>query len=154
MRRTATPTVNVVMMDHLQNTPPQLNAPRSAADLVAAARARVRSLEPADAHAAMLGGAVVVDVREREELEREGSIAGALHVPRGLLEFVADPASALHDPRLAPDRPVVLYCAVGGRSALAADTLRTLGYVDVSHLGRGFGAWRDAGLPVERPSGA
>jgi rhodanese-related sulfurtransferase len=117
---------------------------------VAAARARTREIAPADVAAAQQAGAVVVDLREPEELQRQGRIPGAVHVPRGMLEWRADPASPSHDPALAPERPVVLYCAGGGRSALAADALRALGYQDVSHLGAGFGGWVSAGQPVER----
>lgn len=120
------------------------------AALVAAARARTREIAPADVAAAQRAGAVVVDLREPEELARDGRIPGAVHVPRGMLEWRADPASASHEPALDPARPVVLYCAGGGRSALAADALRALGYRDVSHLGAGFGGWVGAGQPVER----
>jgi rhodanese-related sulfurtransferase len=120
----------------------------TAADLVAAAQARVRALTPRETADAVAAGAVLLDVREREELELEGTIAGAVHVPRGVLEFVADPASPLHDLRLAPRRPVVIYCSVGGRSALAADTLRQLGYGDVAHLDGGLGAWVAAGFAL------
>jgi rhodanese-related sulfurtransferase len=126
-----------------------VSAPRrTAADLVAEARARTRALTADDVARALEAGAVVVDVREREELAEVGVIPGAVHVPRGVLEFVADPASPLHDHRLDPTRAVVLYCAVGGRSALAADTLRALGYEDVAHLAGGVGEWAASGRPL------
>jgi rhodanese-related sulfurtransferase len=131
--------------------PPDPSADRAptSAELVAAARTRVRELSPRELIAARDAGAVVVDVREREELQATGTIPGAVHVPRGVLEFVADPASPLHHPALDPGRPVVLCCAVGGRSALAADALRALGYVDLAHLGDGMQAWLASGLPTE-----
>jgi rhodanese-related sulfurtransferase len=141
---------------HDPTAPPRASRAVTAADLVAAARARVRALTPAGTAAAVAAGALLLDVREREELELEGVIAGALHVPRGVLEFVADPTSPLHDLRLAPERAVVIYCSIGGRSALAAETLRLLGFPDVAHLDGGLGAWAAAGFavaPHEGPRG-
>ena len=120
----------------------------SVADLVAAARARVEELDPhAFAEQAAPTDAVVVDVREADE-RANGTIAGAVHIPRGMLEFRADPASAYYDERLRPDCRILLYCASGGRSALAADALRQLGYDNVAHLAGGMNAWRDAGMPI------
>jgi rhodanese-related sulfurtransferase len=98
----------------------------------------------------MEAGAVLVDLREGEELRSEGSIPGALHVPRGVLEFAADPASPAHRAGLDPSRRVILHCASGGRSALAVLTLWQLGYENVAHLDGGFAAWRSAGRPVQR----
>jgi rhodanese-related sulfurtransferase len=123
-------------------------APETAGGMVAAARRRVRNLTPGECAAAMARGALVLDVREAEELRLEGTLPGALHVPRGVLEFVADPSSALHHAALVPDRPIVVVCAVGGRSALAADTLGRLGYSQVAHLEGGLEAWRAAGRPL------
>jgi rhodanese-related sulfurtransferase len=91
---------------------------------------------------------VVVDVREADERVATGSIPGAVHVPRGLLEFRADPSHPSHDPRLDPAADVLVYCAAGSRSALAAATLRALGYARVAHLDGGVTAWIDADLPV------
>jgi rhodanese-related sulfurtransferase len=93
-------------------------------------------------------GSVVVDVREADERVATGSIANALHVPRGVLEFRADPTDAGHDPRLRPDARVLLYCSDGTRSALAAAALLTLGYADVAHLQGGVRAWDAASLPL------
>lgn len=127
----------------------------TAAALVGAAARRVRALEPAEfAAAADTGEKVVVDVREADERVRNGFIRGAVHVPRGMLEFRADPTSAYFDERLGPDRHVLLYCAGGGRSALAAETLATLGYRKVAHLRGGLDAWNHAGLPVRGPETA
>lgn len=125
------------------------SATTTAADMVADARRRVAELTPEEFAAELDGGeAVVIDVRETDERIATGSIRGAIHVPRGMLEFRADPTSAYHDPRLRPDRRVLLHCASGGRSALAADALAALGYGDVAHLAGGFTAWTTAGLPV------
>jgi rhodanese-related sulfurtransferase len=82
-------------------------------------------------------------------VEWEQHIKGAVQVPRGLLEFVADPQSPRHKPELNPDRRVIVYCRSGTRAALAALTLKTLGYGDVANLDGGIGAWKEAGLATE-----
>ena len=89
-------------------------------------------------------GVVLVDVRETVELDREGTIPGAVHVPRGLLEFQADPESPIHNDALDPESRLILYCGTGGRSALAAKTLIDMGYSDVASLAGGYAAWREA----------
>jgi len=124
---------------------------RAASELVATARGQVENLTPT-AVATELSGegdVVMVDVREPGERDEHGSIAGAVHVPRGMLEFCADPTSPAHRPDLLPGRRVILHCASGGRSALAAVVLRDMGYCDVAHLDGGLNAWREAGLPIE-----
>ena len=123
---------------------------QTAVDLVTAARGQVENLSPA-ALAAELDdrGVVLVDVREPGERDDQGVIAGAVHVPRGMLEFRADPSSPAHIPDLSPERRVIVHCASGGRSALAAVTLVAMGYRDVAHLDGGLAAWREAGLPVD-----
>lgn len=122
--------------------------PKSASELVAEAKQRVENLTPDDVEREMAAGAVVVDLRESEELAG-GRIPGAVHVPRGMLEFRADPSSPYHDAALDPSARVILHCAAGGRSALAAATLKEMGYDNVAHLDGGFGAWQSAGKPVE-----
>lgn len=89
-------------------------------------------------------GALLVDVRETVEREREGFIPGSVHAPRGFLEFHADPESAAYNSELQPDRRLILYCGTGGRSALAAKTLLDMGYSDVASLAGGYAAWRAA----------
>ena len=109
----------------------------------------VASLTPVEfAAAADDPRTVVVDLREADERVSSGSIAHAVHVPRGLLEFRADPTSAEHDERLRPDARVLLYCGDGARSTLAGMSLRTLGYTDVAQLDGGLVAWNAARLPV------
>lgn len=88
--------------------------------------------------------ALLVDVRETVEIENEGMIPGAVHVPRGLLEFQADPDSPVYNSALRPEQRLILYCGTGGRSALAAKTLHDMGYADVASLAGGFAAWRQA----------
>lgn len=122
----------------------------SASDLVTRAKAEVENLDP-DAVEAELdeGRAVLVDLREAEELEANGRIPGAVHVPRGMLEFRADPTSPYHQEPFDRSKRIILHCASGGRSALAAQTLQTMGYTDVAHLDGGINAWKEAGKPVE-----
>lgn len=117
--------------------------------LVSAAQARVRRVGPVELEAHLLArDAVLVDVREPEELEEHGWIAGAVHVPRGLLEFWADPTSPVHRPELDPRRRTIVYGSTGDRSALAVGSLEALGYRDLAHLDGGIAAWKRAGLPV------
>lgn len=118
---------------------------------VQAASASVPGIAPTEA-AALLDRAdtVFVDVREDSELAKSGKVKGAVHASRGLIEFKADPSSPLHDPVFDPNKTIVLYCASGGRSALAGKALMDLGYRDVRNLG-GFQAWVQAGQPVDLP---
>ena len=90
------------------------------------------------------GEALLVDVRDQAERERDGAIPDSVHVSRGLLEFKADPESPLYNDALRPDRRIILYCGSGGRSALAAKTLHDMGYSDVASLAGGYAAWRKA----------
>lgn len=94
---------------------------------------------------------VLVDIRDVRELQRDGRVPGAFHCPRGLLEFWIDPASPYHKPVFAQDKRFVFFCAGGLRSALAAQTAQRMGLKPVSHIGGGFGAWKEAKGPVEMP---
>jgi rhodanese-related sulfurtransferase len=111
-----------------------------------AAVPRIGAEEAKALHAA--GGAVFIDLREPPEIAASGKVPGALAIPRGLLEFRADPEGASRDPALVQDKVVVTYCASGGRAALAGKTLKELGYKDVRNLG-GFKDWVGAGGGVE-----
>lgn len=123
---------------------------KTAAELVAEAKGRVENLTVDEVAAEMAAGnAVLVDLREPEELATNGKIPGSVHVPRGMLEFRADPTSAYHQEPFEPSRRVIVHCAAGGRSALAAATLQDMGYASVAHLEGGFTAWKEAGRPVE-----
>lgn len=119
------------------------------AERVLEARARVENLDPDRTARQLAEGALVVDLRESAERESTGAIPGAVHVPRGLLEFTADPTMPAHMADLDPGRRTILYCTSGGRSALAVLTLQELGYTDVAHLDGGITAWLAAGRPVE-----
>jgi rhodanese-related sulfurtransferase len=121
----------------------------SAADMLAAARAVVPTITPAEAVELVRSkDALIVDVRDGTEVKASGKAKGAVAVSRGLLEFRADPAASTHDPAFRTDRPILLYCGSGGRAALAGKTLRDLGFTDVRNLG-GFKDWVAAGGEVE-----
>lgn len=123
---------------------------KKAADLVAEAKSRIENLDPeAVEQELQRGDAVLVDIRDAPELEQNGRIPGAVHVPRGMLEFRADTTSPYHEATLDPSKRVILHCASGGRSALAAQTLQEMGYEHVAHLDGGFNAWKEAGKPTE-----
>ncbi len=87
---------------------------------------------------------VIVDVRDANERETDGTIPGSVHAPRGMLEFHADPECPAHLDALDPAKRLVLFCGTGGRSALAAKTLQDMGFEDVASLAGGFEAWRKA----------
>ena len=117
--------------------------------LIGEALAEVASISVDEALALVDGGdAVFVDVRERAEHDA-GAIAGAVAAPRGFLEFIADPATPMHNAALSSGKRLVIYCASGGRSALAAKTLQDMGYSEVANLTGGFQAWTEAGGPIE-----
>ena len=94
------------------------------------------------------GSSVFVDVRDSGDIAASGTIAGAVRVARGMIEFRADETHALHNPALTKDADIVLVCGAGGQAALAGKTLKEMGYTSVSNVG-GFPAWRDAGGPTE-----
>ena len=128
---------------------------KTAAHLVAEAKTHVAGLAPDEAAAELRSGqALLVDIRETEERVESGTIPGAIHAPRGMLEFAADPTSAYYRPEFDPGRRTILFCASGGRSALAADALQALGYADVAYLKGGLKAWRESGFAIEEaPAG-
>lgn len=124
----------------------------SAKDLVAEARKEIETLSIAEMMRELgRPDALLVDLREPAERAEHGTIPGALAAPRGMLEFYADPAMPYHKKELDPARRVLLYCASGGRSALAAATLGRMGFPRVAHLDGGFRAWKDAGGEVVAP---
>jgi rhodanese-related sulfurtransferase len=119
--------------------------------MMEAANAAVPKITPAQAREMIgKGNALVVDVRDAPEVEKSVKIAGALHVSRGMLEFRADPESPYHDKNFTRDKTVILYCASGGRSALAAKLLKDMGYDKVYNVGA-FKDWAEHGGEVEKP---
>lgn len=118
--------------------------------MLEAANAAVPKITPAEAREIIdKGNTLVVDVRDAPEVEKSGKVAGAVHVSRGMLEFRADPESPSHDKNFAKDKNVILYCASGGRSALAGKLLKDMGYEHVYNVG-GFKDWADSGGAVEK----
>lgn len=123
--------------------------PTSVKEMLAVANAEVPRVPPAEARALIgRGNVLVVDVRDPAELQTGGKLKGAVNVPRGMLEFRADPESPYHNSAFAPDKTVLVYCASGGRSALSGKTLKDLGYAAVYNIG-GFKELADAGLETE-----
>ena len=118
--------------------------------MMAEANAVIETVSVQDA-LALVGdpGVVFVDVRETVELQNGGTVAGALHAPRGFLEFLADPESPMHKAELSSDKRLVLFCASGGRSTFAAKTLSEMGIEKVCHIAGGFSAWKQAGGPIQ-----
>ena len=124
----------------------------SAAQMVAAARARIDEIETADA-IAMAGdpNVVIVDIRDPRERELNGYIPGSFHAPRGMVEFWVDPDSPYHKDIFAQEKTFVFHCASGWRSALTVATLQDMGF-KAAHLKDGFSSWAKAGGPVEGPA--
>jgi rhodanese-related sulfurtransferase len=122
-------------------------------ELLAAARATLRRLEPADALAAMCDGALLVDIRSDSQRAADGTIPGAAFVSRNVLEWRLDPACPHRDERLAAGgQLLVLICDEGYQSSLAAATVQRFGPRPVADVIGGFQAWRAAGLPVDTAS--
>lgn len=125
------------------------NPAPSVKDLIAEARTQIENLPAAAmAQALQAPDVLLVDLREPAERAQNGTIPGALAAPRGMLEFYADPAMPYHKPEFQRSRRILLYCASGGRSALAGASLRRLGYDRVAHLDGGFKAWQESGRDV------
>ena len=92
----------------------------------------------------------IVDIRDVRELEREGTVPGAINAPRGMLEFWVDPDSPYYKPVFGDEgKEYVLFCGAGWRSALATKALQDMGLTNVAHIDGGFGAWKKQGAPVE-----
>jgi rhodanese-related sulfurtransferase len=125
--------------------------PMTAAQLVSDAKASIENLSVDQVAAEMSSGSrLLVDLREPDERAQTGTIPGATIAPRGMLEFYADPSSAYHRAEFDPEQRTILYCASGGRSALAAQALKQLGYTNVAHLEGGIKAWAASGRDVAR----
>lgn len=126
------------------------NLKTTAADMVAAARARIKEVETADLIARVDDPTVViVDIRDIRERQRTGAIPGSVHAPRGMIEFWVDPDSPYHKDVFAQEgKTYVFHCASGWRSALTVATLQDMGF-DAAHLKEGFSSWAENGGPVE-----
>ena len=126
-------------------------ATKSAMELVKEAKSGIENLSPAQVQEEMKNENVqLVDIRDGEELKENGKIPGSLHASRGMLEFYADPSLPYHKPEFDKNKRIILHCASGGRSALAAKTLKEMGYDNVAHMDGGYKAWKENDLPVEK----
>jgi rhodanese-related sulfurtransferase len=127
-------------------------ARRTISDLLDEARERLgQRPTPREAHAAARSGAaILVDIRAGDVVARDGSIPGAIHHQRTVIEWRADPDCEWRDDRIADlDAPLILFCSQGFSSSLAAQTLRELGFTRATDMDGGFDAWKDEGLPTE-----
>jgi rhodanese-related sulfurtransferase len=123
-------------------------------ELLAQARRGLRRVEPAEALTELEAGAVLIDLRSHDERTRHGVVPGALHIPYSVLEWRVDPASANRNPHVPGlEGRLILFCAEGYSSSLAAASLQRLGFGNATDLVGGFAAWKAAGLPV-RPARA
>jgi len=119
--------------------------------MLEAANAAVPRITPPQAREMMAkGNTLVIDVRDAPEVEKSGKVRGAVHVSRGMLEFRADPETPYHDKNFTKDKVLILYCASGGRSALAGKVLKEMGYSQVYNLGA-FKDWAESGEAVDKP---
>jgi rhodanese-related sulfurtransferase len=118
--------------------------------LVAEAMAQVKTYSVAQVQARLTDPSVqVVDIRDIRELA-EGTVVGAFHAPRGMLEFWVDPASPYHKPLFADESSeFILFCGAGWRSALAAKALQDMGMTNVAHIDGGYAEWLKQGAPTE-----
>jgi rhodanese-related sulfurtransferase len=122
---------------------------KSASDLVKEAKQEIENLTALQVQQELSNGNVVlIDIREAEELVQNGKIEGSVHAPRGMIEFYVDASLPYHRPEFDKDKRIILHCASGGRSALATQTLKRMGYDKVAHLDGGLKAWKEAGLPI------
>ena len=117
--------------------------------LMAEAATRIEAVTIDAAHGLLDDPNVLfVDIRETRELERDGTIPGAFHAPRGMIEFWVDPESPYFKKPFGEDKRLVLFCASAWRSALTTAALLDMGLDDVCHLEGGFSAWKKAGAPI------
>ena len=122
---------------------------KSVTKMLTEARASVGVEFPGDAAAELaLGNVVCIDVRQSDEFASR-HIDGSINVPRGLLEFIADPESSRHEPRLQPEQRIIVVSTTGARAALAAATLQSMGYPDVAVLVGGITAWVAEDRPLK-----
>ncbi len=125
---------------------------KSAESMVNQAKSEISSLSIDETQKKLADGtALLVDIRDIRELKKLGRLPGAIHAPRGMLEFWVDPQSPYHRAEFATDKTLILYCASAWRSALAAKTLQDMGMDNVAEMEGGFSAWVEAGHAVEDP---
>ena len=116
---------------------------RSVSSLVEEAETKITTLSPAEVESkSQEPGVLLIDLRDIRELQRDGKIAGAMHIPRGMLEFWIDPESSYYRKEFDTAESVILYCNKGARSALAAESLHRMGVEPVAHMAGGFERWQ------------
>ncbi len=122
----------------------------SSSELVNKALKEIKTITTEEAHSKMIEEkSNIIDIRDIRELQKEGSIDGAVHIPRGMLEFWLDPESAyFKEGKLDMNKEIVLFCAGGLRSALAAKTLQEMGFEKVSHIDGGFAALKNSKFKI------
>jgi rhodanese-related sulfurtransferase len=126
------------------------NMALSVKQMMEAANAAVPKITAAEAREKIAkGNTLLLDIRDGTEVQASGKAAGALHVSRGLLEFRADPDAPTHDKHFSKDKTILIYCASGGRAALAGKLLKDMGYSEVYNIG-GFKDWAESGGAVEK----
>ncbi|MBS1928150.1 MAG: rhodanese-like domain-containing protein [Chitinophagaceae bacterium] len=124
-------------------------AHQSATEMVKEAKQGIVNLTAQEVKQEMENGNVsIIDIREADELLQSGKIEGAVHAPRGMIEFYADETLPYHKPEFDKSKKIILHCASGGRSALAVQTLKQMGFTNIAHLDGGIKAWKEAGFPV------
>ena len=123
---------------------------KTVGQMVEEAKTRIQNLSIAELEAEMTTPDVqVLDIRDVRERRKLGFIPGSTHVPRGMLEFWLDPTSHYYSAKVDPEKRIIVYCAGGQRSALAADVLQSMGFPSVAHLEVGFNGWVEAGRQVD-----
>lgn len=127
-----------------------LKITRGVNDLVKDAEATITTLTPAEVQD-RLGeeGLILIDLRDIRELKRDGRIPGSLHIPRGMLEFWIDPESPYYRKEFDQAESLILYCNKGSRSALAAQSLQSMGMENVAHMAGGMTRWEDEKGQIE-----
>ena len=122
----------------------------SSTELVNKALKEIKTITIDEAYSRMIEGkSNIIDIRDIRELQNEGKVEGAVHIPRGMLEFWLDPESAyFKEGKLDLNKEMVLFCAGGLRSALAAKTLKDMGFEKVSHIDGGFGALKNSKFKI------
>ena len=122
----------------------------SSAELVSKALKEIKTITTDEAHTRMIEGkSNLIDIRDIRELQNSGKVEGAVHIPRGMLEFWLDPESAyFKEGKLNLEKEMILFCAGGLRSALAAKTLKEMGFENVSHIDGGFGAIKQSKFKI------
>lgn len=122
---------------------------KTAMDLVKEAKSKIENLTPGQVKEELLHSeTVLIDIREGDEV-KTGKIPGSVHASRGMLEFYADPSLPYYNPVFEKNKRIILHCASGGRSALAVQTLKEMGFQNIAHLDGGIKAWKEAGYVIE-----